>query len=84
MNNNNPKVLCEDSKCGWHGQLDETLEAPHPFIKDEKIRGCPVCLHPQDFFLACDEPGCWRQADCGTPTTDGYRQTCGRHIPKGN
>jgi hypothetical protein len=30
----------------------------------------------------CDEPGRVRPATCGTPTADGYRNTCGQHQPK--
>ena len=79
--NKNPRVLCEDFKCGWHGVLSETLTAEHPFISCETIRGCPKCKTPQDFFLACDEPECWQKATCGTPTVSGYRQTCHQHVP---
>ena len=79
---NNPKVLCSDAKCGWHGVLSETLTAAHPFMRCSIIRGCPRCKIPQDFLLACDEPGCWLQADCGTPTPAGYRSTCGKHFPE--
>ena len=31
--------------------------------------------------MCCDEPGCKRQANCGTPTATGYRRTCGEHCP---
>lgn len=29
----------------------------------------------------CDEPGCKEQITCGTPTADGYRNTCWPHHP---
>jgi len=33
---------------------------------------------------ACIEPGCEKQANCGTPTPDGYKLTCSEHLPEGN
>ena len=30
----------------------------------------------------CDEPGCIKQVTCGTPTKDGYRNTCSEHSPR--
>lgn len=35
-------------------------------------------LEPED---ACDEPGCGERATCGVPVQDGYRRTCGLHVP---
>lgn len=29
----------------------------------------------------CDEPGCYDEITCGTPTPDGYRSTCSKHAP---
>ena len=29
----------------------------------------------------CDEPGCYDEISCGTPTPDGYRSTCSKHAP---
>jgi hypothetical protein len=29
----------------------------------------------------CDEPGCFNQISCGTPTPTGYRSTCHTHYP---
>jgi hypothetical protein len=82
MKKENPKVLCEDFRCGWHGVLSESLTAAHPFIAGETIRGCPKCKTLQDFLAACDEPECWQAATCGTPTPKGYRQTCFQHLPR--
>ena len=30
----------------------------------------------------CDEPDCYSEISCGTPTENGYRNTCGKHHPK--
>ena len=30
----------------------------------------------------CDEPGCKKQISCGTPSPDGYRNTCWGHKPE--
>jgi len=30
----------------------------------------------------CDESGCKERYTCGTPTPNGYRKTCGKHIPR--
>jgi hypothetical protein len=58
------------------------LTAPHPFIEDEIVAGCPACKEIDCFSLVCDEPDCERTVSCGTPTPSGYRQTCGEHKPK--
>lgn len=38
--------------------------------------GDPYHLVPE---MECDDPGCHREATCGTPTPNGYRRVCGRH-----
>lgn len=75
------KVVCEDWRCGWHGQLDEILRAKHPFDADDEILGCPSCKDVNCILNACDEDGCWERVTCGTPTKTGYRNTCGKHKP---
>jgi hypothetical protein len=65
----------------WTGAHEEMLEAPNPFALDETINGCPLCRAIERFEMLCDEPGCDESASCGTPTKDGYRQTCSRHMP---
>jgi hypothetical protein len=30
----------------------------------------------------CDEPDCYSEISCGTPTESGYRNTCGTHMPR--
>lgn len=74
------KIICKE--CGWGGTTDEVLVAENPFEKREKIHGCPKCKSIESFYSACDEPDCWKEITCGTPTESGYRQTCGKHKPK--
>lgn len=71
-------------KCHARVYENEVLWADHPFALEagEKITGCPKCREPNTLYLACDEPGCWDEASCGTPTPNGYRQTCGDHRPQ--
>ena len=75
------KVKCNDYRCGWHGTEDQILTAPHPFEEGATINGCPECKGVDCVIYACDEPGCWADVTCGTPTQDGYRSTCGKHRP---
>lgn len=67
---------------GWVGTSEQLLSAPHPFMAGETIYGCPNCQDVTDLVAACDEPGCTKEAGCGTPTPTGYRVTCGAHMPK--
>jgi len=73
------KIICP--QCDWHGKEKEALTADHPFITGIKCYGCPDCLEIVNFFMQCDEPGCLLPVSCGTPTTDEYRLTCGKHKP---
>jgi hypothetical protein len=76
----NQKYVCEI--CDWHGLESEMLRAKNPFDEKTFIYGCPVCKEVDPMRTACDEPDCWEQDTCGTPTKDGYRRTCGKHQPK--
>jgi hypothetical protein len=78
------KVACQDwRRCGWHGTTDELLRARNPFNAEDVITACPKCKCLESTLLtACDEPGCWEQATCGTPTKAGYRNTCHNHRPE--
>ena len=75
------KVICNEYKCNWTGVESEILTAESPFEKGEIISACPECKEINTIVYACDEPGCWKQATCGTPTENGYRNTCGKHAP---
>jgi len=75
----NDKAICEE--CGWHGADTEVLQAPNPFNPEEQISGCPHCHSVETLVRACDEPGCWEPAACGTPVLNEYRYTCRRHRP---
>lgn len=72
------KLTCE---CGWHGTNGQVLKAPHPFDPTDDVWGCPQCRQIGTFSLACDEPDCWFDVSCGTPTASGYRKTCSQHRP---
>lgn len=58
------------------------LRALNPFDPEDELLGCPVCKDVNSFDPVCDEPSCTRPVDCGTPTLDGYRQTCHWHQPE--
>jgi len=76
------KVICNSNRCHWQGDESSILHAPNPFDPNYTVNGCPSCFSINTIIYACDEPDCWQEATCGTPTEDGYRQTCGKHIPR--
>lgn len=76
------KVICDSGRCGWRGNSVELLTATNPFDDTDTITGCPSCKSIDSCVNACDEPECWQQATCGTPTATGYRTTCGKHRPQ--
>lgn len=75
------KVVCSEYRCNWHGMDDEILRAPNPFEDGETLYACPKCKGVGSVVVACDEPGCWKEATCGTPAGV-YRRTCGKHRPE--
>jgi len=76
------KVVCHEFRCKWHGETDEMLSAKNPFRDGDMIYACPKCKEINSVVTACDETDCWKEATAGTPTDNGYRQTCSEHIPK--
>ena len=75
------KLFCDE--CGWKGNTFDLLSAPHPFLVNVDINGCPDCKEVNSFTRACDEDLCWHEASSGTPTTDGgYKFHCHHHPPK--
>ncbi len=72
------RYLCDNRHCDWIGDESEMLRAPDPFNEGDMLYACPKC-RDQSLVLACDEPGCKKQATCGTPTPEGYRRVCGDH-----
>lgn len=74
------KIRCTD--CSWIGEDTELLEGAHPFDPGP-IFGCPKCKSAIGIQMEtlCDVPGCGEIAGCGTPTSEGYRWTCGKHRP---
>ena len=63
------KYFCTNPTCNWHGTGTKL-----PFA-------CPQCTDRESVAVACDEPGCWKESTRGTLTIQGYRITCGKHIP---
>ena len=75
------RFFCRE--CSWRGVESGFLRAENPFSDEpEEMIGCPLCRDVNSMVLACDEPGCWRETSCGTPTPSGYRRTCSEHRPK--
>lgn len=74
------KCICE--VCHWEGVNEEVLSAPNPFDAQDVVYGCPKCNSVDSMLPACEHEGCWRRVTCGTPTPDGYAQTCEKHVPK--
>lgn len=72
--------MCRE--CGAVSVVAGMLTAPNPFRPDDTIHGCPDCAGIDCFDLLCDEPDCERPTTCGTPTANGYRGTCGLHVPR--
>lgn len=77
---NNRKVKCTASFCNWRGHEEDILQGINPFDASDTLDGCPECKGIETINYVCDEPGCWEPISCGTPTSEGYRQTCGEHI----
>lgn len=75
------KVRCGENRCSWHGLESQVLRAPDPFTEGDELYACPDCKEVNNIEYACDEPDCWNQVSCGTPTPTGYRTTCGKHVP---
>ena len=73
---------CTNRNCGWRGHKSEILIASHPFDPDEKVYGCPTCKDIECFIEICDDPECERDANCGWPSSAGYRRTCVQHMPE--
>lgn len=75
------KDKCACEQCDWRGYLRDLLHAKNPFDHEDDIIGCPKCKAVDSVRTVCDEPFCWREASCGAPVPDGYRRTCGEHMP---
>lgn len=76
--------LC--TECGAVSKSRDLLHIEHPFDGPEvTLTACPKCKSvagETDLQLVCDEPRCRSVATCGTPTPDGYRNTCYNHRPE--
>lgn len=61
----------------------EKLAAPHPFIEGAEIFGCPHCQQCEEGFTAlCDSDDCINPVSGGTPTPEGYKFLCYKHLSK--
>jgi hypothetical protein len=74
------RLCCDSLRCAWKGDSTTVLRALDPFNEGCALIACPKCRE-QTIRTCCDEPDCWEQDTCGTPTPTGYRRTCGRHQP---
>jgi len=74
------KLLCGD--CGATFGPSQYQIAPHPFIQDEHVYGCPACGW-LEATQVCDASNCDRPVTSGTPNFDGYRyiRACRDHSP---
>lgn len=72
--------VCED--CDKYVADADLLHAPNPFEPEDEIVGCPHCKGVGPFTQACDEDDCKKNAGCGWPSPDGYRNTCYEHWNK--
>jgi hypothetical protein len=66
--------------CDEESAEADILRAPSPFDPADELSGCPHCKAIDQWVLMCDVPGCKREASCGWPSGDGYRNTCGQHM----
>ena len=76
------KTKCVNRNCKWTGRVTEVMESPNPFNAEDTIVGCPKCKDVNCLVYACDFEGCWKNVSSGTPTCDGYKNTCYEHIPE--
>lgn len=72
-------MKCTCDNCGWRGTWATLLKAANPFDDETTIDGCPQCKAVEQFTNACQNPACWNDATCGTPTPSGYQFLCSKH-----
>ena len=53
----------------------DAMDEIRKIVVDQKIESLKRAMD------LCDEPDCYADASCGTPTKDGYRRTCFEHKP---
>jgi hypothetical protein len=87
------KVVCKE--CDWKGFSFNLLRATNPFSPEACMKrpslswtdlfACPICREICSYRITaetvCDEPDCFQPIVMGTPTLEGYRQTCSLHNP---
>lgn len=67
------------TECGEITHKDDLLDAPNLFYPGDNISGCPECKAIERFELLCYEGNCENRVECGFPTDNGYKRTCGDH-----
>lgn len=67
------------TECGWTGRETEMERVGDVKLEKHYWNICPNCRDAEQFELLCDR--CDQVVTCGTPTPDGYRNTCGKHQP---
>ena len=72
-------LIC--SECGNVTNDLMILRAPNPF-EDGELTACPECNSIDSMRVICEFKGCTEEATCGTPTSNGYKLYCGKHIIK--
>lgn len=73
------KIICDG--CGWKGTTDGVDKIKDPKGDDHWLV-CRECRTPEHFDMVCDEDGCWEKVVAGTPSINGYRNTCSKHKPE--
>lgn len=75
-------LLFRCTACEWHGTEAQIDRVNDPKPGSTAIWNvCSRCRDAEQFVNMCDEPGCNNEAGCGWPSDNGYRRTCGEHIP---
>lgn len=76
------RLKCRCKQCGWKGTAAKLIRTIDPNDKSHVMHVCPECFHLESSVeQACDVVGCWEPAAHATPVMDGYRHTCGAHVP---
>lgn len=53
--------------------------APHPFLPEANVFGCPDCGEIASLALVCSEPDCWSTATENTEPKSSQPLTCWIH-----
>ena len=72
------------NECNVDLRESQIIAFPDPEDSQNFWSICPNCRCAEGFTRLCDEPGCAREASCGTPVKDErrYVNTCHEHRPQ--